>query len=149
MFIRVRLISRCSKGKLRDDGSADAQLHASLFLLSKGILNLFVDCLATIHTFALVGHLLLCAGYLFVVLIAVFIDEDFDAFDASLGFGQHRAGFERVKPVFEHSDTLNENLTIRWRRSGGRSGRSLSSWKLEKLQSDVQGFRGRDFEFLR
>src|SRR5262249_45287701 len=86
---------------------------------------------------------------LFVVLVAVFVDVDFDAFDASFRFGQHRAGFQRIKPLFEHSDTLDENLTIRWRRSGGRSRSSFSAWKFEKLQSDIQSLRRGDGELLR
>src|SRR5262249_9004075 len=129
MSIGVRLCPQRLKGELRDDGRADTQFHASLFLLSKGILDFFVDGLAAIHTFALVGNFLLCARYLFVVLVAVFVDEDFDTFDACFRFGQHRAGFERVKPLLEHPDTLDENLIIRWCRSAGRSRSSLGAWK--------------------
>jgi hypothetical protein len=63
-----------------------------------------------------------------VVLIAVFVDEDFDAFDAGFRFRQYRAGFERIEPFFKHSDAFDENLIIRWRRSTGRSRRSLGAW---------------------
>jgi hypothetical protein len=77
------------KRELRNDRRADADVFTlRLFSALQAHLRFFVDCLATVHTLALIGHSFFSAGYGLVVLRSVRIDVHFvDALNAGFRIG--------------------------------------------------------------
>src|SRR5262245_34668784 len=107
MFVRIDALALRLKSELRNDGSTNAELHASLFLLAKSVFDLFVDGLPAVHAFPLIGHLSLRARYRLVALVAVCVDVDLASLSARFRFGPYGAGFQRREALFKHSDTFH------------------------------------------
>ena len=98
--------------KLRRDGGIDADTHAVFFGVGQRLFDLLVDRLPAIDALAPVGDGRLRSGHLLVVLVAVLVDEDFDAPHACFGLRQHGVRFEVGDALLELGDLLEQFLPL-------------------------------------